>query len=156
MTEQQQSKFEGWAVVEMMGHQTEVGYVTTEYFGGAAMFRVDSPDIPAREYELERPQWVSMEDATRLAGKGTKVKLEGIPAHSRLVSPGALYAITPCTEEAARKAYERSVRRQLIVIDFKEDRRALPATPDEGDESQCDCRDDEYCDRCFPPTGKEG
>ena len=30
MAEAKQAAFEGWAVVELMGHQKEVGFVTTE------------------------------------------------------------------------------------------------------------------------------
>lgn len=48
--EVEQAKFEGWAIVEMMGHRQEVGYVTTEAYGQAVLFRVDSPDIPERDY----------------------------------------------------------------------------------------------------------
>lgn len=53
--EEQQAKFEGWAVVEIMGHQKEIGYVTTQYFGPAGLFRVDRPELPEREFELRRP-----------------------------------------------------------------------------------------------------
>lgn len=33
MTEQQQAKFDGWAIVDVMGHQRYAGYVTTEAYG---------------------------------------------------------------------------------------------------------------------------
>ena len=124
MTEQQ-AKFEGWAVVEMMGHQREIGYVTTEYFGGAALFRVDSPEIPEREWELQRPEYRATESGYSELPIGTKVKLAAIPAKSRLVAPGALYALTPCTEETARRAIDETKTRPLIVLHLPE--RALPA-----------------------------
>lgn len=54
--DQEQSKFEGWAIVEMMGHRREIGYVTTEHYGAASLFRVDSPEVEEREYELKRPE----------------------------------------------------------------------------------------------------
>jgi hypothetical protein len=66
----EQSKFEGWAVVEIMGHNREIGFVITEYFGGPALFRIDQPAFPEREYELERPQWVD----DRYCPIGTKVR----------------------------------------------------------------------------------
>lgn len=120
--EANQAKFEGWAVLELMGHQRETGFVTTEYFGGAALFRVDVPELPEREYELERPEYVD----GRWCGKGSKVKSKGVAARSRLVAPAALYALNPCTEEAARKVLEQR-ERSLILVDFKEDaRRSLP------------------------------
>lgn len=124
--EQQQAKFEGWALVEMMGHQREIGFVTTEYFGGAALFRVDTPAIPEREFELKRPQYVD----GRWSGTGSKVKRVAIPAKSRLVSPGSLYAITPCTEEVALRAIEDMQDRGLILVAMKQD--ALgPGTEDD-------------------------
>ena len=42
-----QAKFEGWARVEVMGHQSHTGFVTTEAYGQAVMFRIDTPEIPA-------------------------------------------------------------------------------------------------------------
>ena len=119
--EQQQAHFEGWAVVEMMGHQREIGFVTTEYFGGAALFRVDTPEIAEREYELKRPDWIG----SRHVPAGSKVKRAAIPAKSRFVAPGALYALTPCTEETARQAIEEMVPRNLILLEIKQG--ALPA-----------------------------
>jgi hypothetical protein len=32
MTEQKQAAFDGWAIVDVMGHQRYVGYVTTEAY----------------------------------------------------------------------------------------------------------------------------
>ena len=58
MEEPQQSTFTGWAMLELMGHQREIGYVTTEYFGGAALFRVDVPELPEREFSLTAPEYV--------------------------------------------------------------------------------------------------
>lgn len=49
MTDVQQSKFEGWAIVEIFGHQRYAGYVTTEAFGQAVLFRVEVPPLAERE-----------------------------------------------------------------------------------------------------------
>jgi hypothetical protein len=113
MNEVGQSTFTGWALLEMMGHQREIGYVTTEYFGGAALFRVDVPELPEREFTLTAPEYVGGE----WMAAGTKVKRPGTPARSRLVAPGALYAMNPCTEEAARTALEHSSARPLILVE---------------------------------------
>lgn len=117
---EEQAKFEGWAIVEMMGHQREIGFVTTQAFGQAVMFRIDTPDLPEREFVLKTPEYTQ----ESLAGEGrawtpagAKVKRSPSPARSRLVSPGALYAINPCTEEAARTALERTTDRPLILIE---------------------------------------
>ena len=39
--------FEGWAIVDVLGHQRYVGYVTTEAYGAAVLFRVDVPALEA-------------------------------------------------------------------------------------------------------------
>ncbi len=40
----EKKSFAEWALVELMGHQRIVGYVTEQTIGGAAMLRVDVPD----------------------------------------------------------------------------------------------------------------
>ena len=123
--EQGQAKYEGFAVVELMGRQQEIGYVTTEYYGGAALFRVDAPEIPEREYTLTRPEYARTDSGHRTLPAGSVVKRAAIPARTRLVSPAALYALNPCTEETARQAIEDSVPRALIVLHIP----APPALP---------------------------
>ena len=39
-----QAEFKGWAKVEVMGHQSHIGYVTTEAYGQAVLFRIDRPE----------------------------------------------------------------------------------------------------------------
>jgi hypothetical protein len=68
----------GWAIVELMGHRRLVGRCSEVQVAGATLLRVD---VPANE-TLGDPE-VS---ATQLYGGG------------------AIYCITPTTEEAARKA----------------------------------------------------
>lgn len=138
----EQAKFEGWAIVEMMGHQREIGFVTTEAFGQAVMFRIDTPELPEREFELTRPEWV--EGQVEMCGVGTKVKRQSSPARSRLVAPGALYAINPCTEQAAREALERSVHRPLMVIEFKPNTKAIQSPREDQDDS-------DRCEDCNHP-----
>ena len=105
MEELQQAKFEGWGIVEMMGHRKEIGFVSTQAFGQAVLFRVDTPDLAEREFVLTAPEYI---DGTGWAPVGTKVKRAALPARSCLIAPGSLYAINPCTEEAARTAIERA------------------------------------------------
>ena len=126
-----QANFEGWAIVELMGRQTEIGFVTTQAFGQAVMFRIDTPDLPEREFVLTTPDYVC--DAWTPAG--ATVKRAASPARSRLVSPGSLYAINPCTEEAARAAIERMTHRPLILIS-KPAALPLPSTFDSFDDEE--------------------
>jgi len=66
--------FEGWAIVELMGHAVLAGYVTQESIAGTAMLRIDVPEV------------------------------EGQPGFTKYQSGGSIYGITPTTEESARTA----------------------------------------------------
>lgn len=147
--EVKQGTFEGWAIVEMMGHRKEIGFVTTQAFGQAVLFRVDTPELPEREFVLEAPEYASANGAgTRWCPKGTKVKRPASPAKSCLVAPSSLYAINPCTEQAALALIERSMSRPLIALELPE-QAALPPAPDEDDDEYGDDDDDSI-------TGDEG
>jgi hypothetical protein len=114
-----QKTFEGWAVVELFGHAKEVGFVLTEAYGTAVLFRVDTPELPDREYVLERPEY---DEQGKYLPIGSKVRRPAVPARSRLIGPGAIYSILPCTEAAAHQAIEHLIRRPLILLE-------LPAAP---------------------------
>jgi hypothetical protein len=109
-----QAKFEGWAIIELFGHNREAGFVTTQYYGNAAMFQLDVPELQERELELTRPQWVG----NVLAGKGSKVKKEAKPGRSRLINPSACYAINPCTKEMALRVLEELVPRDIKIVEL--------------------------------------
>lgn len=139
-----QASFEGWAVVEMMGHRKEIGFVTTQAFGQAVLFRVDTPELPEREYTLESPEYAWHNGpGRRWCPAGTKVKRESCPARSCLVAPSSLYAINPCTEQAAMALIERNRSRPLIALELPEQAALPPATEledqdyddDDGDEA---------------------
>jgi hypothetical protein len=130
-----QSSYSGWALVELFGHQREAGFVTTQYFGDKAMFQVDVPEIGAREETLTAPRYI---DGV-FAPVGTVVSRGAIPGRSRLLGPGALYAINPATEEAVRAAISASERREIKVISLPEGKQLAAALP-ENDED-CDSGD---------------
>lgn len=44
----EQTKFEEWALVELMGHQRIVGRVTEQTIAGGAFLRVDVPDADGK------------------------------------------------------------------------------------------------------------
>lgn len=67
-----EAKFEGWAVVEIMGHVRIAGQVREETVFGAALIRVDVPAI------------------------------DGHPAFTRFYHPQALYSLCPTDETTAR------------------------------------------------------
>jgi hypothetical protein len=113
-----QAKFEGYAVVEIMGHNREVGFVTTEYFGGPALFRIDQPPLPEREYTLERAQWFG----ETLAQPGTVVKREAMPGKTAYVGPSAVFRLTPCDEATAREAIERMLPAPVKILKLVENK----------------------------------
>src|ERR1051326_2239591 len=126
--EVKQGTFEGWAIVEMMGHRKEIGFVTTQAFGQAVLFRVDTPELPEREYTLESPEYARHNGAgERWCPIGTKVKRESSPARSCLVAPSSLYAINPCTEQAAMTLIGRNRSRPLIALELPEQAALPPA-----------------------------
>ena len=156
MAEPKVASFEGWALVELFGHAKEVGYVTTEAYGSAVLFRCDTPELPEREYTLESPEYASENGAgTRWCPVGTKVRRPASPAKSRLIGPGAIYAITPCNEDTARRAIESVIRRPLILLELPkpEVKQLLPGesrvfeccggNPEVGHEDDCPQEEDD-------------
>lgn len=71
---QEPEKFDAFAIVEVMGHQVYAGRVTEQTIAGAAFIRVDTPAV------------------------------DGLPAFSKLLGAGSIFAITPCDEEVALRA----------------------------------------------------
>ena len=69
---------EGWALLELFGHQRIVGRVSTQVVGVAALIRVDVPDLT----------------------KDGAVVRKGF---TRFYGPGAIYSITPVDETAVRQ-----------------------------------------------------
>ena len=120
MMESKQAAFEGWAIVEIFGHQKAIGFVTTEAYGSACLFRVDTPELPEREYALTRPSYTCVPEDTSASNwtpRGAKVKRLASAACSQLLGPGAIYRLIPCTEEVARQAIEELIPRPLILLE---------------------------------------
>jgi len=111
---EQVAKFEGWAIVEMFGHGREIGYVTTQYFGSACLFQIDVPELPERERTLRRPEFVNHE----WTPAGAKVKGEAVPARTRMIGPSSVFALNPCSEEAALTALDEFVPRKYVVLEM--------------------------------------
>ena len=69
-----EKQFEGWAIVEIMGHHQMAGYLSSVTIAGSEMLRVDVPEI------------------------------KGQPGFTKFFGPSAIYAITPTDESTARYA----------------------------------------------------
>jgi hypothetical protein len=72
-----ENSFNEWALVELFGHQKIVGKVTEATMAGGAFLRVD---VPAFDHQ---------------------------PTFTRFYGPGAIYSISPVTEDIARGLMER-------------------------------------------------
>lgn len=78
MTTTKKATFEGWAILELMGHRVLGGRVSQEEIFGRAMIRIDVPEV---------------NDAG-----------EAIGTHAtQYYSPEAMYALTPTTEAVATR-----------------------------------------------------
>jgi len=73
----EQNTYEGHAIVELMGHNVIAGYVSEQTIAGVAMLRVDVPKVGDRE------------------------------PFTKFFSGGAIYGITPTTQEIAERAAQR-------------------------------------------------
>lgn len=113
-----QSQFNGWARVEVMGHQTHIGFVRTEAYGQAVMFRIDTPELPEREYVLTEPEYIG----GHWTPAGAKVQRAATRGCSVLVGAGSIYRIVPCSEAAALKAIESAGRAELKLIELPPDK----------------------------------
>lgn len=110
-------KFDSWAVVELFGHQQIAGRVSEASIGGAAFIRVDVPEQPERKAVQ---QWDRDQPA--------------IPAYTRYFGGGAIYALNPCSEDAAKRVATNLRARAPIPFD-------APAVPllgvsDESDQEE--------------------
>jgi len=115
------NKFESWARVEVFGHQSYAGLVKQESIGGCSFVRVDVPAVV------------------------------GIPAFTKILGQGAIFAITPMTEQAARILADRLKAVPVILtgmpmrsvpsgaIGYDDDD---PDEPDDDDEEEEEDDDD--------------
>jgi len=129
-----QTEFSGWARVEILGHQTHIGEVSTQAFGGTVLFRVDQPAVPGVEEALERSEWVG----DMRAPAGSVIKRADIPAATVLIGAGSIYRIIPCDEAAALAAIKASVQRPLIIVKLAEAKALTNGSCDEEEEDDED------------------
>ena len=116
----EKSTFESWAIVEVMGHRQFAGLVTEQTIGGASFVCVDVPEV--------------------------KADGEDLPAFTKILGAGSIYAISPCSEETARAFAAQGRQRSFSLYDAPR----LPAPLDRTDRicrgcgnviEDCTCRD---------------
>ncbi len=131
---EQNNEFSGWAKVEIMGKQVHLGFVKTEVYGQAVMFRVDTPQLPERQYVLESPAFVD----GKWCPAGTTVLRVALEGCSVLIGSGSIYRLTPCTEAACMRAIEMGQRAELKLISLPEAKALGPSGVDPYDDDDDD------------------
>lgn len=74
---EENKSFEGWAIIELMGHNMVAGFASEQVIAGTAMLRVDVPEVGEQ------------------------------PAFTKFFGGSAIYAVTPTTQEVATAAAGR-------------------------------------------------
>jgi len=109
----EQEQFEGWAIVELMGHRQTAGKVATVTVASAEMLRVD---VPGPNEEMIATQYYG---------------------------GSAIYCLTPCDEVTARRALTEaySLPPAIRLALDQAERRSQPALPHtvESDEYDDEC-----------------
>lgn len=122
--DEQSAKFEGWCVLELMGHRRLGGYVREQEIAGQGFLRIDVPAPTGSactgcDYSVER---------CRAAQKAGAVACcpdclhPDASAATQFYSPSAVYGITPVTEAMARAVAARNIPQPVA-------RWELPAAP---------------------------
>lgn len=117
--------FEGWAILELMGHRKLGGMLSEAVVGGAAFIRID---VAAEESQ---------------------------PAATQFYAPAAVYCITPCTEETARGLARGMrpapvSRYELLPAQTAQRVVDVDPNPDHDDEPRCDhgIAESDTCEVC--------
>ena len=136
MNEQQTpAEFNGWAIVEVMGHRKLSGFVTTKAFGSAVMFRVHAPAQEAVTQTIEKRTYV---DGQGYLPAGSKISVSR-DAFEQWIGVGSIYALTPCSEEQAT----RLLPQRIVVLERGEEAKQLAAAIEESDADDDDSEDDD-------------
>ncbi len=109
---EKENGFEGWAIVELMGHRRLGAYVSEDELAGAAMLRLDVPEHPWQDgctCGSDDPAALEPE-AHKHHCQMFRVPGDDKPADvyaTQFYSASALYCLTPTTEEMARALRSR-------------------------------------------------
>jgi hypothetical protein len=99
--EEQRQQLDGYAVVEVVGRQTFAGKISEHVIGGAALLRIDIPEVP----EKQVPYQAYDEKYQPIVKHRT---LHGQPSFTKFIGINSIYALTPCTEEVAQRVAEEA------------------------------------------------
>lgn len=100
--------FDGWALVEVMGHKRFAGRVSEHTVAGQGFIRVD---VPALERDGEQ-----------------------FEPFTKLIGPGSIYGITPLSEQVARAMASTLRERPVHTWDLPQPKLAAPVPDDDLDD----------------------
>jgi len=129
MNEESARGYEGWAIVEIFGHQKYAGQISTETIGAACMLRLDVPELPAREEIVPPRRYIYDEKGDRIP-PGATIQRSAIQGFTKFFGVAAIYAITPATQEAALAALEAMQERPVQLVKLPEQLTAIAAAAD--------------------------
>ncbi|HKZ70621.1 MAG TPA: hypothetical protein VJL59_14190 [Anaerolineales bacterium] len=96
--------FDDWCIVELFGHVTLAGRVTEQTIGGCSFIRLDVPEVNGQE------------------------------AFTKLLGNGAIYSITPVSEEVVTNAITHLRARPVTVYALPQPLATTNSYSDEDDE----------------------
>lgn len=105
--------FACWAVLELLGHRRLAGWITEQKVSGADYLRIDIPKKPSV------PASVPSEGAGTNAEPDkseSKKEAENAVLSTQFYGSGAVYGITPVTEEMARNIAYRSQEQTITAL----------------------------------------
>lgn len=116
--------YEGWAILELMGHRRLAGYVREVELAGAGMLRLDIPG--------DGPCDCATEPVAHIEGMEHQDGCASLAnAATQFYSPSALYCLTPTTEAIARSIAESSRPRPAHQWELPVARPVEPAPEDD-------------------------
>lgn len=99
--QEQNEKFEHWAIVEVFGHQSYAGLVTEQTIGGCSFVRVDVPDIE------------SSKGFTKLFGQGAIYGITVVDEQTAKMKAASLEK-KPINEWEAGSLVNKAVEQQML------------------------------------------
>jgi len=98
----EEQSFKAWCIVELFGHVTLAGYVSEQAIGGASFIRLDVPEV------------------------------DGQAAFTKLLGAGAIYSMTPTSEDVARSAIDHIRARPVNVYHLPEPKAPVAYEVEDG------------------------
>ncbi len=111
--------FEGFAVVEQMGHNRYAGKISEFVLGGASLIRIEVPEIPERKVKRRRA-WDPNTGEYYDKPQEVEETIPGRQAFTKFIGPNSVFSITPCTEEVARAAAEQMRAEPITCVQMPE------------------------------------